>query len=501
VTSILELPPLGPDAEVRARRKRFALGALGVTCFIAAAIGVPFALAGRDDGAAEARHARSRRAPPEREPEVVVAAPDPAATPEAAGTPDSAPAAGAPAAAPVAEAPATAAAGTARDADAGAPPVAMPPVPAGDDPRLLVRRGTVEGAGTLSGVLKRHGLGAAAAQELAEAFAGKFDVRRARPEDSYVLRVERATSGVTHPKLDSFTYRVSALEIYDVERRAGGELACRRRQIPVQRTRIAKGARVRTSLFDAASQVGLSAAMVGTIAEILGNEVDFFAHGRAGDTFRVVAEEERVEGRFQRYGPVQVVEYVGKRAGRHRAYRFGEGYYASTGRSVEREYLRSPLKFVRVTSAFNPRRFHPVLHRIRGHMGTDLAAPTGTPVYASRDGTIIVRGDLGSAGNTVEIQHADGIITIYAHLSRFEPGQSAGTRVRQRQVIGYVGTTGRSTGPHLHYAMKKGGRFVDPMNFEVRAGRPVAGGQMEAFRRAVGRLDRELDAIRVAGGP
>ncbi len=260
--------------------------------------------------------------------------------------------------------------------------------------------------------------------------------------------------------------------------------------------------RVRTSLFDAASQVGLNAAMVGTIAEILGNEVDFFARTRAGDTFRVVADEERIEGRFQRYGPVQAVEYVGKKAGRHRAYRFGEGYFASTGRSVEREYLRSPLKFVRVTSAFNPRRFHPILHRVQGHMGTDLAAPPGTPVYASRDGTILVRGDLGSAGNTVEVQHADGIVTIYAHLSRFEPGQAVGTRVRQRQVIGYVGATGRATGPHLHYAMKKNGRFVDPMNFEVRAGRPVPGGQMEAFRRVVVRLDRELDAIRVpAGGP
>lgn len=492
MTGVLELPPLGPDEAVRARRKRIALGALGVAAFVGAAIGVPLALAGREDD--HTRRASGRREPTEAEPRVTAHEPAAAEEPEPAVPPSTA--ANEPpeeaAEAPVAEpaAPAT------PDASGAAPPAAViPPAPQDDDPRLLIRRGTVQGAGTLSGVLKRHGLGAAAAQELAAAFAGKYDVRRARPEDSYVLRIDRAAT-----KLDSFTYRVSAAEIYDVQRERSGALACRKRQIPVQRIRIAKGARVRTSLFDAASQVGLSAAMVGTIAEILGNEVDFLAHGRAGDTFRVIAEEERIEGRFQRYGPVQAVEYVGTKAGSHRAYRFGEGYFAETGRSVEREYLRSPLKFVRVTSAFNPRRMHPILHRIQGHMGADLAAPTGTPVYASRDGTILARGDMGSAGNAVEIQHADGIVTIYAHLSRFEPGQSVGTHVRQRQVIGYVGQTGRATGPHLHYGMKKNGRFVDPMNFEVRAGRPVAPGQREEFRRIVARLDRELAAIRI-GGP
>lgn len=494
MTGLLELPPLGPDAEARARRKRIALGALGVMGFVAAAIGVPFALADREDvGPGRSRHA-AHADPDERTP--VGDAPAPEPEPAVVGVSEHGDDAEPPPilapTASSAEAPRAEAAPTEPAAEPAASSANVEPIPRDDDPRVLVRRGTVEGAGTLSGVLKRHGLGAAAAQELAEAFAGKYDVRRARPEDSYVLRIDRAAT-----KLDSFTYRVSAVEIYDVERGNGGRLTCRRRQIPVQRVKIAKGARVRTSLFDAASQVGLNAAMVGSIAEILGNEVDFFAHGRAGDTFRVVGEEERVEGRFQRYGPIQAVEYVGSKAGSHRAYRFGEGYYAPTGRSVEREYLRSPLKFVRVTSAFNPRRFHPILHRVRGHMGADLAAPTGTPVYASRDGTIIGRGDMGSAGNTVQIQHADNVVTIYAHLSRFEPGQSVGTRVRQRQVIGYVGATGRATGPHLHYGMKKNGRFVDPMNFEVRAGRPVPPGQMDAFRTTVRRLDRELESIRL----
>ena len=493
----LELPPLGPDAQVRERRRRLALGLLGASAFVAAAIGIPLALAGRDEDAPRDAGGRRAAEPPAGDsaasPEPVVA-PAENAPPVAADTP----AAGADGrGAPVTEGAEVAEVSSAQAPDAGAVEAAEP-APADDDPRVTVRRGTFGRSGTLSGVLKRHGLGAAAAQELADAFAGKFDVRRARPEDSYVLRIERAGE-----RLDSFTVRVSALEIYDVTRRPNGTLVCRRRTIPVQRVHIAKGARVVRSLFEAASAAGLNAAIVGSVAEILGNEVDFFAHTRAGDTFKVIVDEERVEGRFQRYAPITAVEYVGTKAGRHRAYRFAqgstEGYFAPNGRSVEREYLRSPLKFVRVTSAFNPRRFHPILHRIQGHMGADLAAPPGTPVYASREGTILIRGDLGPAGNTVEVQHAEGVVTIYAHLSRFEPGQAVGTRVRQRQVIGYVGSTGRATGPHLHYAMKKNGRFVDPMGFEVRAGRPVPAGLMEAFRRIVARADRELEAIRVSG--
>lgn len=503
----LELPPLGPDHEVRRRRLRYALAALGTLAFVAAAIAVPLALAGRDDDPAREprrRHAGapSARIEPEVEPAVVVAvADDPApAAPSPAGPPPTGDPE--PAAADAGHAAAVPAEPTAAPPDAGSSAAAAEPAlddRGQDDARFMVRRGTLGPSGTLSGLLKRHGLGAAAAQELAEALAGKFDVRRARPEDSYVLRIERSPPAPA-ARLDTFSYRVSALEIYDVRRAANGSLSCRRRTIPIQRVRIAKAVRVRSSLFEAASSAGLGAAIVGSIAEVLGNEVDFFAHQRAGDTFKVIVDEERVEGRFQRYGPIQAVEYAGEKAGRHRAYHFvqgsTDGYFASTGRSVEREYLRSPLKFVRITSEFG-RRFHPVLHRYQGHMGVDLGAPTGTPVYASRDGTIIGRGEMGAAGNTVELQHADGIVTIYGHLSRFESGQAVGTRVRQRQVIGYVGQTGRATGPHLHYGMKKNGRFVDPMNFEVRAGRPVAAGVMEAFRRVVARYDRELAAIRL----
>jgi murein DD-endopeptidase MepM/ murein hydrolase activator NlpD len=359
---------------------------------------------------------------------------------------------------------------------------------------LVIKRGTMADAGTLSGLLKVHGLGAADSQELAQSLEGKFDVRRARPEHSYVLRIDPTTH-----KLQSFTYRVSASEVYDVVRGTAGALTAARRAIPVQRIHLARGARVASSLSEAVTRAGLRSVIVGTIAEILTNEVDFYAQQRAGDVFRVVADEERVAGSFQRYGPILALAYEGERAGSLRVYHFGSsddgGYYTAAGRSVEREYLRSPLKFVHVTSPFDPHRMHPILHRIMGHMGVDLAAPIGTPVYASSPGTIISRGDGGAAGNLVEIQHADGLVTIYAHLSRFEPGQSIGMRVEQRQVIGYVGATGRATGPHLHYGMKKNGRFIDPLNFEVRPGRPVPRDQMDAFHRVVARMDRELESI------
>ncbi|MBI2894807.1 MAG: M23 family metallopeptidase [Deltaproteobacteria bacterium] len=474
MTHPIPLPTLGdPGAS---KRRRVVLAIAGTLAFVAAAVAVPLALAGAGDSD-QAGGRAARRRPGAEHPAAAKSAEPPAPTarsPAATPAPEAAPRS-----AEVAPQEAQAAAEIERDL-----------------PGLEVKRGTVDRAGTLSGVLKRHGLGAAESHELAQALLGKFDVRRVRPEHSYVLRFDPATK-----KLHALSYRVSAAEIYDVTRDGRGALHGARRRVPVQRIHVAKGARVQSSLFEAATRAGLRSVIVGTIAEILSNEVDFYTRQRPGDTLRVVVDEERVQGSFQRYGPIKALEYRGEKAGQARVYRFAagdqEGYFTSSGRSVEREFLRSPLKFVRVTSEFNPRRMHPVLHRVMGHMGVDLAAPPGTPVYASSAGTIIARGDGGPAGNMVQIQHADGLVTIYAHLSRFEPGQSVGTRVDQRQVIGYVGSTGRATGPHLHYGMKKNGRFIDPEGFEVRPGRPVPRAQMDEFRRLVGRLDGELDSITI----
>ena len=138
------------------------------------------------------------------------------------------------------------------------------------------------------------------------------------------------------------------------------------------------------------------------------------------------------------------------------------GYFDREGNSLDRVLLKSPLKFALVSSQFNPKRMHPVLHRVKGHFGTDYAAPEGTPIWAAADGRIVFRGPKGGAGNMVILSHDGGLKTLYMHLSRFEDGQKVGDRVSQKTVIGYVGQTGLATGPHLHFGLQRHGKYVDP---------------------------------------
>jgi murein DD-endopeptidase MepM/ murein hydrolase activator NlpD len=163
--------------------------------------------------------------------------------------------------------------------------------------------------------------------------------------------------------------------------------------------------------------------------------------------------------------------------------------------------LRAPVAAPRVTSPFNFRRMHPVLHRVMPHLGCDFGAPMGEPVYAAAEGTVLSAGDGGPSGNLVRISHpALGIETGYAHLSRFAPGMRAGQHVHARQLVGYVGSTGRSTGPHLHFSVKRGTQFVDPLQYY--GGRRAVPAPLRAeFDQRAPQLAAALDAIRIAGEP
>jgi murein DD-endopeptidase MepM/ murein hydrolase activator NlpD len=200
------------------------------------------------------------------------------------------------------------------------------------------------------------------------------------------------------------------------------------------------------------------------------------------------------------------VEYAGERTGNHRSYYFetepGLGdFYDESGREMHGGWLRTPLHYEHVSSGFDLRRVHPVLHRIMPHTGIDYAAAPGTPVWAAADGTITFIGDRGPNGNLVSIRHDGAFESFYAHLSRFASGLRVGTVVRQRQVIGYVGSTGRSTGPHLHFGLKRRGRFVDPAHQLNGPGRMLAAPDLGAYHRRAQRLAQELDRIELAPAP
>lgn len=240
-----------------------------------------------------------------------------------------------------------------------------------------------------------------------------------------------------------------------------------------------------------------------SMSNVLQWDLDFNRDLRVGDRFEVVFEELYVDGERAGVGRVRALVYENQ-GKRHEAYRFADrGYYDSEGRPLQKMFLRSPLPFTRVTSRFSHRRFHPVLKVNRPHYGVDLGAPKGTPVRSTAGGTVVFAGRKGGAGNMVEVRHSQGFRTLYLHLSGFAPGVRAGKRVGQGDLVGYVGSTGLSTGPHLDYRVKKDGKYLNPMKLPSEPAEPLEGSEIPHFkaRRDVQRaaLSGDSEALQVLG--
>ena len=223
---------------------------------------------------------------------------------------------------------------------------------------------------------------------------------------------------------------------------------------------------IEDSLFLAGQKEQIPAAHLMEMANIFGGVIDFILDPRQGDSFSILYDEKYLDGAFVGHNDILVTQFINQ--GRtFTAIRYinrdGElGYYSPEGESMRKAFLRNPLDVFRISSNFNPRRRHPILNTIRAHKGTDYAAQTGTPIRATSDGRITRASRYGSFGNLVTIKHSGGFETKYAHLSRFASGISRGDRVRQGEVIGYVGATGGATGPHLHYEFLVNGVHQNP---------------------------------------
>jgi len=222
---------------------------------------------------------------------------------------------------------------------------------------------------------------------------------------------------------------------------------------------------IRSSLFEAGVEAGMSDKITMDMASIFEWDIDFIQDVREGDEFTIIYEELWRDGVKLRNGDIVAAEFVNQ--GRtYRAARFKDStgradYFTPDGRSVRKAFIRAPLNFTHISSNFNPNRRHPVLNTIRAHRGVDYAAPTGTPIRAAGDGKVVFRGTQGGYGNVVILQHGSNITTLYGHMSRFSSAR-VGSHVRQGDVIGYVGSTGFATGPHLHWAIYVNGLPVNP---------------------------------------
>ncbi len=253
---------------------------------------------------------------------------------------------------------------------------------------------------------------------------------------------------------------------------------------------------VESSLFAAVGAAGGRPALAVGIAEIFRWDVDFLRDLRVGDEFVVLVDEQRIGGEFYRYGTIFAARFVNRDRVMN-AVIFPDddgrlGYYDLDGAPLRKMFLRSPLTFSRVTSRFSLNRFHPVLKKSMPHYGVDYGAPVGTPVHATADGVVTLAGRNGGAGNMVRLRHPNGYETNYLHLSKYGNGVRRGAQVSQGQVVGYVGSTGLSTGPHLDYRVKHNGRWINPLTISSPPVKPL---EVERLQRFLGHALAVLELI------
>ena len=342
------------------------------------------------------------------------------------------------------------------DVVASVTPAELPPVIEGPDSVEV----TVQRNDTLDRIFRSTGIDIATLAELRTL----PDVRKAldmlRPGDIITLT---HMNGV----LESLNRRISDTLTLSVSR-AGDGFAVNYIENPLEIGVTGRRARIDSSLFEAGIDAGISGQTIMVLAnEIFGWDIDFANEIREGDEFSVLYQQKYQDGQYVSDGRVLAASFV-NRGKLHRAVWFESadgkvrGYYTPEGKGMRKAFLRAPLDFTRISSRFNPNRRHPITGKVRAHKGIDYAAPTGTPIYAAGDGRIEFAGRKGGYGNAVVINHGRNITTLYGHMSRFGKSARNGRTVRQGEVIGYVGSTGASTGPHLHYEYRIKGTHKNP---------------------------------------
>jgi len=252
-----------------------------------------------------------------------------------------------------------------------------------------------------------------------------------------------------------------------------------------------------SSLFLSARRAGLSHALTMDLANVFGYDIDFAMDIREGDEFELIYEEKVVNGKQVGTGNILSARFTNRgktfTAVRYTNKQGNTSYYNANGESMRKAFIRTPVDFARISSRFSNGRRHPILNKIRAHKGVDYAAPRGTPIKAAGDGRIALAGRHGGYGNAVIIQHGQRYRTLYAHMQGFAKGVRNGANVKQGQIIGYIGTTGLSTGPHLHYEFQISGVHVDPLSQKLPMSDPIARSEKARFMQQSKPLMAQMD--------
>ncbi len=370
----------------------------------------------------------------------------------------------------------------------GAAGRAGPPEPASeagawtgiDAEQYRVQTGTVRRAETFVDVVQRYGLDYSSAVEVAEAARSVFDVRDIRTDHAYRVYVNPWLGEAQY-----LLYRVRAAEhiLFDLQNPSNTRVVER----PVTRRWATVKGPIDGSLYETLTNQEAHPLLALRLSEVFAWQIDFFRL-RAGDSLRVLYEQRYVGGEKRAPGEI-LAAVLTHRGERYYGFRFDNGdgpaYFNRTGESLRRQLLKAPLRYTRISSGYSNSRMHPILNERRPHRGVDYAAPRGTPVRAVGSGTVQFASYKGANGNYVKVRHNGTYTSGYLHLARFADGVHPGASVQQGETIGYVGSTGRSTGPHLDYRLWKRGQPVNPYAIELPPSRPVLPQHQDAFEEKV----------------
>ena len=344
-------------------------------------------------------------------------------------------------------------------------------------------------------LMVKCGLDAPSIKLIEKAARNVYDFRRIYPGQHY--EVYAAEDGT----IESMQFSVGDTSYIDINLKDGDISAEKKDYEFSTRLKTVSGT-ISNSLYLTCKEQGIPLEVADQLANgIFAWEIDFHHEIQRGDYFKVIYEERTRFDGMKKIGRIVAAEFVNQGKGYYAfIFKNEDGrpdYYDENGKSLRKQLLRAPLPVARITSNFSARRWHPVLHHYAPHLGVDFAAPVGTPVMATGEGSVLETGRNHANGKYIKLRHSNDYKTYYLHLSRFAKGVAPGARVRQGQVIGYVGMTGYATGPHLDYRVMKGNAFVNPRKISLPPAKPVTGANMASFIDIRDRHLARLSSVRV----
>lgn len=355
----------------------------------------------------------------------------------------------------------------------------QPTIPAEPENKLTKVAVKIKRGESLSHVFRRLGLNHGELLEIVAAHPHNRQLTKLHTGESIRITYDK------DQKVHELFYQPSLTKVLQITRN-GDSFDTEFTTVPLESRQAFAHGTIRQSLFSAGKSNNVPSHLLHQLVGLFQWDVDFGRDIHNGDSFSILYEEKYLDGRKVSTGNILAAEFV-NHGKAYRAVRYVDShgnieYYTPEGRNLKKRFTRTPVKFTRISSKFSIGRWHPILHRMRKHKGVDYAAPTGTPIKATANGRIVFKGRKGGYGNCVTIDHGDKYSTLYGHMSAFAKNFHVGSRVRQGEVIGYVGMTGLASGPHLHYEFLVNGEHRDPLSSKLPTGEPIPASQLRKFR-------------------